>query len=81
MDLSLIRVNKIQLITSWSHIMDTNSECTICRRSLNSDSVYAIDKGIRSVHNKGICGHIFHNECIKPWLIHNTKCPICSLNF
>ena len=23
------------------------------------------------------CGHIFHGECIKPWLKDNNTCPVC----
>ena len=24
------------------------------------------------------CGHIFHAGCIDPWLVRNSKCPICK---
>ena len=74
----LVTINSINLISSWSYILDKNSDCTICRENINNDSIYAIDKGERSTINQGVCGHKFHNECILPWLKTNTKCPICS---
>ena len=73
-----IIINKHKLITSWSYNLDKNTDCTICRGSLNSDSIYNIEKGIRSTLSRGLCGHMFHTECIDPWLKNNVKCPICS---
>jgi RING-box protein 1 len=78
---TLIKINDFNLITSWSHIMDKNTDCTICRQHLNCDSIYAIEKGEKSTISKGNCGHMFHKECISPWLLSNKKCPICSFVF
>lgn len=78
---TLIKINDIKLITSWTYICDKNTDCTICRQSLNCDSLYAIEKGISSTLRTGKCGHIFHTECIDPWLKTNKKCPICSTSF
>ena len=46
----------------------TNTDCTICTEVFQStDSVILTP-----------CGHIFHRDCIKPWLCNeNTKCPSC----
>ncbi len=74
-----IKINNMNIITSWSYISDTNTDCTICRQSINNNSIYAIEKGFISEIDKGKCGHFFHSECIKPWLISNKKCPICSM--
>ncbi len=73
-----IKIKNMNIISSWSYVSDTNMECTICRQSINADSIYAIEKGNKSKLSKGKCGHIFHTECIKPWLLNNTRCPICS---
>jgi hypothetical protein len=76
-----IKINNMNIISSWSYVSDTNTDCTICRLSINANSIYAIEKGITSNILKGVCGHIFHSECIKPWLTSNKRCPICSNPF
>ena len=73
-----IKINKMNIISSWSYVSDTNMDCTICRQSINNDSIYAIEKGYKSTLSKGKCGHLFHEECINPWLKTNKRCPICS---
>jgi hypothetical protein len=27
------------------------------------------------------CGHILHNNCLKPWVERANSCPICRRNF
>ena len=24
-----------------------------------------------------LCGHEFHADCVRPWLSHNDRCPVC----
>jgi hypothetical protein len=73
-----IKINNMNIISSWSYVSDKNTECTICRQSINNNSIYAIEKGFLSKVSSGKCGHLFHNECITPWLNTNKRCPICS---
>jgi hypothetical protein len=70
-------VNDIKIISSWGYNLQSNTDCTICRCSLDTSSLYNQDKGIDSKIINGICGHAFHEECINPWINKNKNCPIC----
>jgi len=72
------KIIKCTVLASWSYNLELNNDCTICRCSLNSNSLYNQEKGIDSIIKKGLCGHVFHYECIKPWVDKNKYCPICS---
>jgi len=72
------QVNSIKMLSSWGYNLSSNTDCTICRCSLNTNSLYNQDKGIDSYVVEGTCGHSFHYECIKPWVEKNKHCPICS---
>ena len=70
-------INNMIILNSWTYNLPSNTDCTICRCNLNTNSLYNQDKGIDSIIVKGICGHSFHNECIEPWIKQNNHCPIC----
>lgn len=41
--------------------------CTVCCEHIN-------------IGSKGMfmpCGHIYHPDCLKPWLETNNSCPVC----
>ena len=43
--------------------------CTICADCVNpGETLCALD-----------CGHAFHAECVKPWLLNNRSCPNCRV--
>ena len=71
-------INSMDCVTSWSYLLPCNKECTICRESLNKDSLQYQEKGLDSYIITGVCGHSFHNDCIEPWIKKNNKCPICT---
>ena len=77
MSISRFEINKLNCIASFVYNLPKNNECTICRYSLNSNSLYYQDKGINSYIVIGDCGHAYHQECIKPWVNKNPSCPIC----
>ncbi len=76
---SKFQVNNIKMFSSWTYNLPTNTDCTICRCNLNTNSLYNQDKGVDSVVVEGTCCHSFHYECIKPWVDKNKHCPICSV--
>lgn len=71
-------VKDIRILSSWGYNLSSNTDCTICRNNLNTNSLYYQDKGLDSYVVQGTCGHSFHYECIKPWVEKNKHCPICS---
>ena len=71
-------IKKVNMFSGWVYDLPKNTECTICRCSLNTHSLYYQEKGIYSRVLTGICQHSFHNECIEPWIKKNKHCPICS---
>mmetsp|Transcript_28702 Transcript_28702/g.55858 ORF Transcript_28702/g.55858 Transcript_28702/m.55858 type:complete len:155 (+) Transcript_28702:694-1158(+) len=44
--------------------------CTICRED------FQIDKQTEQAASLP-CGHLFHVNCIKPWLMKRNACPLC----
>ena len=72
-------INNINIIGTYGYNLPNNTDCTICRCSLNESSIYNQEKGIDSIVVIGSCGHSFHQECINPWISDRNKhCPICS---
>mgnify|MGYP006105761839 CR=1 FL=1 len=75
---SKFKINSVRLLSTWCYNLKTNTDCTICRTSLNANSIYAQEKGADSYVVSGMCGHSFHHECIDPWAKTSQHCPICS---
>lgn len=70
-------INDIKILSCWGYNLPSNTDCTICRYSLNTQSLYNQDKCIESIVQRGSCGHSFHCECIQPWVSKHKTCPIC----
>jgi hypothetical protein len=78
MNSSKFIINNVKILACWKYNLTSNTDCTICRCNLNSPSIYNNDNDITPLCH-GICGHVFHSECITPWLETSNRCPICSL--
>jgi hypothetical protein len=70
-------ITGIKLVGSYIFNLPKNEDCTICRNSLHCASIYNQEKGLDSYIVSGVCGHSYHNECIKAWVDKNKYCPIC----
>jgi hypothetical protein len=72
----------IELSQSSSLIFNTyitipNEEkdmCLICLSDIN------LNKGLNVDVLHTICGHVFHNECLKKWLQEKKQCPKCRMD-
>ncbi|XP_078441080.1 E3 ubiquitin-protein ligase SIRP1-like [Wolffia australiana] len=54
-------------ITEDSIASDPSLTCAICKEEFV----------VRSEGKKLICGHIYHQDCILPWLSSHSSCPVC----
>ena len=77
--MSKFTIKNVNILGTYSYNLPNNTDCTICRCSLNEQSLHNQEKGIDSKVVIGICGHSFHIECITPWIsARNKNCPICA---
>ena len=54
-------------INSLESVSNPEGDCAICQDELGDEA--------KKMH----CGHMFHFDCLRPWLnIHNT-CPVCRI--
>ena len=57
-------LNKRFPLVSMSDFPNVDNTCLICREEIRVGRLMP-------------CGHIFHDECVKPWLISQGTCPTC----
>ncbi len=63
--------NKVILVDEISE-----EPCSICLDQLYNKDDIENNKSIISLK----CNHMFHKECIDPWVINNKCCPLCKRN-
>ena len=76
------RIQEWRGVCFWQ--WDTNNEqCAICRQMITSPSIEyqanptpAFEAGLKV--GWGVCGHVFHIDCIQRWTKKSEKCPLCS---
>lgn len=78
---SRFEISNLKIMTSWRHNLPLNNDCTICRCSLNENSIDYQNKGITSFIVVGNCDHAFHKECLDSWIKNNMRCPICGVSW
>jgi len=58
-------IDNLQTLIITNNIID--DVCSICLEE------FKYDEELKKLK----CAHIFHKECLEPWLDNNNKCPIC----
>lgn len=63
-EIKLLKREKIDKINLSKYV---NIECSVCRDQ------YKLDEEIINMP----CAHIFHTDCLMPWLNEHNSCPVC----
>lgn len=53
----------------YSTTKHKHDSCIICFQDLNQEELIA---------ELPVCGHVYHPDCLVPWLEKNSSCPICK---
>ena len=51
-----------------AYVISSQPNCSICLEDYNHFSIVSSNK---------FCGHVFHHDCIREWLLHERTCPVC----
>ena len=54
-------------MTFYLDLLDQKTQCSVCWEDFSLDEMV----------NQLRCEHIFHKDCIKPWLELHATCPVC----
>lgn len=67
---NLGRQGNLNKLTKMQQESQTDGNCSICMTDLCETFNCHPNRRLS-------CGHIFHNQCIKKWLVHSVTCPNC----
>lgn len=65
---------KLETFTGANTSTSPESECSICLEKLQPYDKLSWSKSLK-------CHHIFHSECLQPWLMSHDECPCCRTLF
>ena len=65
---SINPIDNLQTLIITNNIID--DVCSICLEE------FKYDEELKKLK----CDHIFHKDCLEPWINNNNKCPICRAN-
>ena len=69
------KVAELDLGEECDYIIDPCKSCPICTEEFAEGELIAMSKNID-------CSHIYHTECIIPWLLKShDECPMCRNDF
>ncbi|CAB3369109.1 Hypothetical predicted protein [Cloeon dipterum] len=76
------RIVHMDLVAMWKYVSSSSdTRCGICYNDLSCVCPYChIDSLQSCLVAKGNCGHVFHNDCVKPWFakLPSPYCPFCK---
>ena len=58
------------MISSETACLYMDLTCSICLNEFQAGDMV----------RKLVCRHYFHHDCIKMWIVRQTKCPNCKIN-
>ncbi|XP_061694567.1 E3 ubiquitin-protein ligase RNF126-like [Syngnathoides biaculeatus] len=66
------RIKSLPTVSITEEHVGAGLECPVCKED------YGVEESVRQLP----CNHLFHNDCIVPWLEQHDTCPVCrkSLN-
>jgi len=64
-------ITKLPTVLITSQETSKNLQCTVCMED------FVLNEPVRQL----ACGHMYHNDCIVPWLEMHGSCPICRKLF
>ncbi|XP_077470601.1 E3 ubiquitin-protein ligase RNF126-like isoform X2 [Stigmatopora argus] len=66
------RIKSLPTVSITEEHVGAGLECPVCKED------YGVEENVRQLP----CNHMFHNDCIVPWLEQHDTCPVCrkSLN-
>jgi len=64
------QIDSLPVVTITQKNIDDKIECAVCREE------YTLVEEVKKLP----CAHVFHPECVDPWLELHNSCPICRCN-
>uniref|UniRef100_A0A674P8S9 RING-type E3 ubiquitin transferase n=1 Tax=Takifugu rubripes TaxID=31033 RepID=A0A674P8S9_TAKRU len=61
------RIKSLPIISITEEHVGAGLECPVCKED------YSVEESVRQLP----CNHLFHNDCIVPWLEQHDTCPVC----
>jgi len=68
------KLKREDVISQLTAAPDTEPVCPICHLT-KSDEELDFNKIIITA-----CGHAYHRQCLKDWVVNNTTCPTCRVD-
>lgn len=64
------KIESLPIVTITLEDVEKHSDCAVCREE------YSLEERVKRLP----CGHLFHPDCVDPWLEMHDSCPICRCN-